>query len=215
MFSGNISITLLHDWIQTILPDIPPRISDDTTHCCYTYKNIFTDATTICQFSRNELSIESESASTIAIFKENITRIANFRRVQLEETISPFPPSVASFLSLVRPKLDYQISLARKMEIVDSIQEITMQESDTSWLPSEYKDILVNQELIRKEFKLRLKSLEYLSGIITDLYVDWNRLNGKDAKKNLPHVQELILSGDFNALVQAFIPSSTKSNKNL
>lgn len=28
--------------------------------------------------------------------------------------------------------------------------------------------------------------MEYLSGIVTDLYVDWNKLQGIDAKNKIP-----------------------------
>lgn len=35
------------------------------------------------------------------------------------------------------------------MELVDAIQEIAMQEVDTSWLSEEYADILRDQETIR------------------------------------------------------------------
>jgi hypothetical protein len=38
----------------------------------------------------------------VAIAKENVTRMANYRRIQLEEAVSAEDSSVASFLSLVR-----------------------------------------------------------------------------------------------------------------
>jgi hypothetical protein len=177
-----------------------------------------------------QISFESECASTIAIAKENITRLANYRRVQLEEKLTADSGSVATFIGLVsaryppwgvffirylrymlmclshtvpmrldiavhycvrytryplynrpitvyshnhthrthnphytpfkpfsispicpqiRSKLEHQLSLARKMELVDSILEISMQEPDTSWLSAEYASILKNQETIR------------------------------------------------------------------
>ena len=49
----------------------------------------------------NQLVFESESASTIAIAKESITRMANYSRVQLEEVLTTSNQSVPSFLSLV------------------------------------------------------------------------------------------------------------------
>jgi hypothetical protein len=45
---------------------------------------------------------ESESASTVAIAKENVTRMANYRRIQLEEAVCADDSTVSSFLSLVR-----------------------------------------------------------------------------------------------------------------
>ena len=48
-----------------------------------------------------QISFESECASTIAIAKENITRLANYRRVQLEEKLTADSGSVATFIGLV------------------------------------------------------------------------------------------------------------------
>ena len=148
-FSGNVPLTTLHDWAQSILPEVPPHIPDDATEeKCY-YKNAFTGACTLCEYRRDEIIFESESASTIVIVKENITRMANYRRVKLEERLTAEGLSVVSFLGLIRPKLDHQLSLARKNELVDAVQEIAMQETDTSWLAPEYAEILRNQEAIR------------------------------------------------------------------
>ena len=49
----------------------------------------------------------------------------------------------------IRDKLEYQLSLARKVQLVDAIQEIAMQENNTGWLSEEYAAILHDQENIR------------------------------------------------------------------
>ena len=43
----------------------------------------------------------------------------------------------------------------------------------------------------RKEFKARSKSLEFLTGIITDLFVDWHRLKGIDSRVTSQRIPEL------------------------
>lgn len=95
---------------------------------------------------------------------------------------------------------------------MDAVQEIAMAEtaSGTEWLSQEYRDILAQQEQIRQEFKNRDKSLEFLSGIVTDLYVDWCRLQGQDVKKKIPRLQEVIMSGDFEAIVKMFPAALTR-----
>jgi hypothetical protein len=52
-------------------------------------------------------------------------------------------------MSQIRPKLEHQLSLTRKMQLVDAVQEIAMQEGDLSWLSEEYAAILRDQETIR------------------------------------------------------------------
>jgi hypothetical protein len=54
----------------------------------------------------------------------------------------------------IRPKLDYQFSLARRMELVDAVQEIAMIDNAggttaNEWLSEEYREILRDQEQIR------------------------------------------------------------------
>lgn len=200
------------EWIETILPNVPQRFSEDESNCRLWYKNAFTDATMLCSFKRNELQIESESASTITIFKENITRLANFRRIQIDEKMSPINDGIVFFLSLIRPKLEYQLSLTRKMQLASALQEITMQEPDITWLSEEYITIINDQESIRREHKLRAKSLDYLTILLNDLYLDWNRMHGIDGRNNLGLVNQTILSGDYTALCKIFLSLPTASN---
>lgn len=128
----------------------------------------------------------------------------------------------------LHPKLSHQVSLAKNMQIIDAVQEIVMQEggsgnsngSDSNsrinanitkeqcpWLSDEYIAIARNQEQIRRDFKAREKSLTYLSGIITDLYVDYTKLKygGGDMRAKLPELQKLIYTADIQALTRFFL----------
>lgn len=212
-YTGNVPFSTIHEWVQSIFPDIPPRLDENAAEERYYFKNTFTGAFSICEFRKNEIIFESESASTVAIAKENVTRLANYRRIPLEETMGTNDASIASFLSLIRSKLDHQLSLTRKMKLVDAVQEIAMQESDLSWMSEEYAEILREQETIRKEFKNRDKSLEYLSGIVTDLFVDWNKLQGLDGKHRARQLQEVVMAGDFDGMVAMFTSSTVSSRK--
>ena len=98
MHAGNVQMAVVHEWISSIFPDVPPRLDDSTTEQRYFFRNTFTGATTICELRKNEvhaytlhtyihtyihililtmycmssslkLVIESENASTIAIVK--------------------------------------------------------------------------------------------------------------------------------------------------
>lgn len=210
-YAGNMPVSVVHEWVQSIFPDVPPRLGEDSNEQSFSYwfKNNFTGAVTSCEFRKNEINFASENASTIAIIKENITRLANYRRTNVEESMSTSEGSIASFLGLIRVKLEHQLSLTRKMQLVDAIQEITMQDDESSaWLSAEYTEIQKNQETIRQEFKRRDKSLEYLVGIITDLFVDWNKLHGTDCKNKIPTLQQTVLTGTFNDILTAFFPVS-------
>jgi hypothetical protein len=98
---GSLTITSIHEWIQALFPDIPSRIDENAVDQRYFFRNSFTGAVAICEFRKNEIIVESESASTIAIAKETITRLANYRRVTLDEFVNANDSSVISFLGLV------------------------------------------------------------------------------------------------------------------
>lgn len=99
---GTMSLSTIHEWVQALFPDVPPRLDEYIGNERYYFRNTFTGAITMCDFRSNEILIESESASTIAIAKETMTRFANYRRVNIQEYVTPNDGSVPSFLGLVR-----------------------------------------------------------------------------------------------------------------
>lgn len=206
-FTGNMQLPTVHDWVQSLLPDVPPRLAETDKECIFYFRNPFTGSTVTTSYRRNEIVFESDSPSAVAIAKEMVSRLATARRIQLEEELTAREQSVECFLSLIRGKLEHLLSLARKVEIVDAIMEIAHQDTDNSWLSAEYKDILASQETIKQEFKDRTRALEYLTGIVTDLFVDWHRLRGIEAKHRIPQLQQVILTNDFPALLQQFVRS--------
>jgi len=207
-FTGNMLLGTAHEWVQSILPDVPPHLAENDTECTFYFRNSFTGSTACVEYRRNEIIFQSDSPSAVAIAKEMISRLATARRIQLEEDLTAKEESVECFLSLIRGKLEHLLSLARKVDIIEAIQEITQQSGDDgSWLSPEYAAILKSQDLIKQEFKDRARALEYLTGIVTDLFVDWHRLRGVEVRHRIPQLQQVILSNDFNALVQQFLKS--------
>ena len=58
---------------------------------------------------------------------------------------------------------------------------------------------------IKFDLKHLHKKLEYITGIITDLHVDWHKLKGIDGRSSLPHVAAAIHAGDYNGIVTAIM----------
>ena len=204
-FVGSVSLVIFHEWVAALLPGVPSRIDEESVGEEYYFQSVYSGAVTFCYMKKNELTFESESVSTIAIIKENILRYAINRRIELSDKTSCNPDTIGSFLSLIREKLEYQLSLSRKMELIDAIQEITLQEPDTRWLSVEYAEILRDKDIIRKEFGNREKSLEVMSGVITDLFVDWHKLKGVDARAGIPALVTAIQTSFFEELVQMIL----------
>ena len=69
---------------------------------------------------------------------------------------------------------------------------------------AEYLAILKNADAIRAEHKQRPMLMNYLAGIITDLFVDRHKLRGIDVRHKIPELQGLIHDYNFDALLSAF-----------
>ena len=114
------------------------------------------------------------------------------------------PETVPNFLKLISPKLEYQLSLSQKAELIAALKEIKMQENETSYLAPEYLDVINNAERIEKEFKDRPRALQTLFGIVTDLYVDMHKFQGHDVKSKIPSLMKLLQSYDYDKVIGFF-----------
>ena len=64
-----------------------------------------------------------------------------------------------------------QLNLAKRVKLIDTLKEVRMQEPDSSFLAPEYVEILEHEEQIQRELKEQPGRLQFLHGIIVDLFV--------------------------------------------
>jgi hypothetical protein len=62
----------------------------------------------------------------------------------------------------------------------------------------------VNIATFEQDFKERPRALEHVGGIVTDLYVDWHKLQGRDVKHNIPELQRLLCNYEQHAVAAFF-----------
>ena len=126
--SKALSTTLISDWVQSLFPDVPPRIEESSSAnsssseysqmITLKFKQCFTNAVTFCGFQKNEIIIESQNPCVIAIARETLTNLANYRRIQLEESFEASNETIYKFLALFWTKLEHQQKLARTYELL-------------------------------------------------------------------------------------------------
>ena len=90
------------DWLQSLIPEVPPHLQEGSDQETVYFKNTFTGAIAICTIMHNKIIFSSQSASTVASFKEGITRLAIYRRLHLEETSEMPEASVPAFITLLK-----------------------------------------------------------------------------------------------------------------
>ena len=101
--------------------------------------------------------------------------------------------------------LQYQLALTNKAKLIDTLKEVKMQENDVSFLAPEYVEIIENEAKIRKELKEQPGRLQFLHGIVTDLFLDKFKFKGQNGAAQAPQLQRL-LQHDYSlpALLQFF-----------
>ena len=210
LHTGNFGLTVALEWLQAVIPDVAPKLDEGAVSEEYWFKNTYSGALAMCKLEANMIIFESQSVSTVATFKEGITRQANFRRTQLEEATHVSVESVHAFLELFREKFAHQLSLVRKHTLIGAIKEVAIAEnagssSAPSWLQGEYLDIHKNSDVIEKEFKGRGLVLDYITTVIANLHVDFNRLQGYAALANPDAVKATALEGSWDEMVKMVV----------
>ena len=149
------------------------------------------------------MTVESDNLSTLAIFKETVSRESTLRRISVEDAVEVKEHTIPGFLGLLHHRLQNLMALSRQVEIIDAIKEISTAEAEGSeWMSPEYKEILGNADGIRRDHKQRPVMMQYLTGIITDVFVDRHRLRGLDVRRSIPRLQALIVDYDFERLLE-------------
>ncbi|CAM9397019.1 unnamed protein product, partial [Phaeothamnion confervicola] len=175
--TGAFSMGVIHDWIAGCLPGVPPKTQEEAA--VLHFVNVFTRSVLTCEYRRGEAVVSSDSISAIAIVKEAFSREATARRIAISDTLQTNEDSIAHFIGLIHPKLQEQSLLARQVQLVAATTEIAGNDPDAPWLSEEYSHIVKNAKGIQKAFVERPRVLEYLTGIVTDIFVDWHKLKGE------------------------------------
>lgn len=81
-------------------------------------------------------------------------------------------------LDLILPKLNSAHDRIEKLKIIDALQEWELKIDPTENLSKYYQELLKEEDKMRTELSKNPTILQIIQGVITDLYVDWNRAKG-------------------------------------
>lgn len=80
-----------------------------------------------------------------------------------------------------------------------------MHEEDLTFLSEDYKDILKHQDEIKNSFKIQPRKLNYLWGIIADLYNDRAKIKGlHNIQSKMPALKNILNNYNHEDLVAFF-----------
>ncbi|XP_023932485.1 Bardet-Biedl syndrome 7 protein homolog isoform X2 [Lingula anatina] len=200
---GNFSLAEIHSWVTFCLPELPERTPAGDT-AVFHFVSTFLDTQLMCQYKKGEGLFKSDNISTISILKDVLTKEATKKKIRLDISYDINEESVAHLLNLIHPKLEYQLVLAKKVQIIDALKELQVHESDTSFLSAEYQQILQDAEKLQEEYKKQPCCLERLYGMITDLFIDKFKFKGQNVKSKVPLLIEHLDNYDLGQLIQFF-----------
>ena len=201
--SGQFSLAEMHSWICYSLPDAPERTPVDEQVTFY-FTSSFLDTQLECQYGKGEAIFRSDNISTISILKDVVTKEATKRKINLHINCDLNEESIPNVLYRIHPKLEYQLLLAKRVQLIDGLKELQTYEDDASFLTEEYKEILENADKLSEEFKKQPCHLERLYGMVTDLYIDRHKFKGQNVKNKVSSLINLLDNYDLNALIEFF-----------
>ena len=87
---------------------------------------------------------------------------------------------------------------------MDIPKEVKSQEEDASFLAPEYIEILENEEQIKRELKEQPGRLQFLHGIVVDLFVDNAKFKGQNVTAQVPQLQRVLQDYSIDAILGFF-----------
>ncbi|XP_054708555.1 Bardet-Biedl syndrome 7 protein homolog [Uloborus diversus] len=203
MLRGAFTLAEIHSWIVFCMPEVPERMPPGECATFY-FKSTFLDTVLYCYYKKGESIFKSDNISTISILKDVLTREATRKKISLDISFDINEESVPHMLRFIHPKLEYQLLLAKKVQVIDALKDLKVHESDLSFLAPEYQEILDHSEQLQLEYKRQPCHLERLFGMITDLYIDVYKFKGMNVKSKVPALLQILNNYDLEALILFF-----------
>ncbi|XP_076092911.1 BBSome complex member BBS7-like isoform X2 [Mytilus galloprovincialis] len=205
--TGQFSLAEMHSWVSFCLPELPERTPPGET-ITFHFMSTFLDTLLECVYSKGEAVFRSDNISTISILKDVLTKEATKKKIRLDISYDINDESIAYTLNLIHPRLEYQLLLAKKVQLIDALKELQVHEEDLTFMSPEYRQILEEADALQAEFKRQPCHLERLYGMITDLYIDKFKFKGVNVKGKVPALLEVLDNYDLQTLVEFFNTSA-------
>jgi len=126
--TGAFSLAQAHSWLSGCLPEVPERLTGGEVTFCF--QSTFVGTALIATYKKGEATYRSDSVTTLAVLKEHVTREATARKTQVNMKSNIRDETVVHFLHLLRPMLEWQLSLVEKNKVMEALKELRVQEDD-------------------------------------------------------------------------------------
>ncbi|KAI4879524.1 hypothetical protein NFI96_026821 [Prochilodus magdalenae] len=200
---GQFSFAEIHSWVVFCLPEVPEKTPAGENITFY-FQNTFLGTQLEASYCKGEGIFKSDNISTISILKDVLSKEATKRKINLNISYEVNEDSVSHTLKMIHPKLEYQLLLAKKVQLIDALKELQVHEGNADFLIPEYRSILDESARLLEEYKKQPAHLERLYGMITDLFIDKFKFKGQNVKTKVSQLLEILDNYDLNSLMDFF-----------
>ncbi|XP_066595790.1 Bardet-Biedl syndrome 7 protein homolog [Prorops nasuta] len=214
--TGSFSVAEMHAWLSLALPDVPERPHLNDGEASLSYVSSFMGTVLKCKYKKGSAIILGENISSIIILRDILTKEATKRKIKLDVFCDVADGSISRVLELIHPRIEATYELARKIQILDTLEEWELKRDPKENLCTEYQNLLEEESKIRVQKSKNPDMLSRLHAIVTDLYVDWERAKGsrrissKEASKILENALE---SRSITHLLKVFLNKDEKQSQ--
>ncbi|CDQ81478.1 unnamed protein product [Oncorhynchus mykiss] len=200
---GQFSFAEIHSWVLFCLPEVPEKTPAGENITFY-FQNTFLGTQLEATYCKGEGHFKSDNISTISILKDVLSKEATKRKNNLDISYDINDDSVGHTLKMIHPKLEYQLLLAKKVQLIDALKELQVHEGNADFLIPEYRNILDESAYLLEEYKKQPAHLERLYGMITDLFIDKFKFKGQNVKTKVSLLLEVLDNYDLDSLMNFF-----------
>ncbi|KAL4003252.1 hypothetical protein ACH3XW_6820 [Acanthocheilonema viteae] len=201
--TGNFSIAEAHHWLNLLVSEIPDRTPPQDS-ITYNFSSILIDTQMQATYSRGSAVFYSDNISTIAIIHDVLSKEVTKRQVRVDIQYDLNEQSVLHVLQLLHPKLDHHASLTKKLELCRALKELADNVDDLTYLSADTKQIMHSFDELHKEMASSRMHFDRLTNITVNLYIDRERMDGRNGKPKVNEILEIIANYDRNKLLQFF-----------
>ncbi|PWA18628.1 hypothetical protein CCH79_00005567, partial [Gambusia affinis] len=176
---GQFSFAEIHSWVVFCLPEVPEKTPAGESVTFY-FHNTFLGTQIEATYCKGEGHFKSDNISTISILRDVLSKEATKKKINLNISYDINDDSVSHTLRMIHPKLEYQLLLAKKVQLIDALKELQVHEGNADFLIPEYRSILDESANLLEEYKKQPAHLDRLYGMITDLLIDKFKFKGKN-----------------------------------
>ena len=198
--SGSLPLTQIFAWLGMALPSLPERVGDPGEDgLSYAFQSVYLDTYLLVELGPRPSTwgrLTSDNPSTISILREVITREANDRSITLSIDLDLGSSAVSSILAHLEPRMEDALALSRKMALLEGLEELAG--SSDPKLDPELAAVVQDADSLRALWKSHATDVDYLIGVLSDLFVDLARFQGVDARSHVPDLVSSLHAGDWH-----------------